>query len=79
MSKVEFFTGIKSAVRAVFLNQSNFMSCVLFLLLWGAELITSCIYDYCVIRLKEFSMKFEMSKVELIYWNKLSSKSCSFE
>ena len=45
----------------------------------GAALITSSIYDYCVVREKEFSRKVGMSKVESFYWNKLSSKSCSFE
>ena len=46
---------------------------------WVAALITSSIYDYCVIRQKEFSRKFGMSKVESFYWKILSSKSCSFE
>ena len=55
------------------------MICVLFLLFRGAALITSSIYHYCVIRQKEFSRKAEMSKVEYFYWNKLSSKSFSFE
>ena len=45
----------------------------------GAALITSSIYDYCVIRQNEFSRKVGMSKVESFYWNKLSSESCSFE
>ena len=45
----------------------------------GAALITSSIYDYCVIRQKEFSRKVGMSKVKSFYWNKLSSKSCSLE
>ena len=45
----------------------------------GAALITSSIYDYCVVRQKEFSRKVGMSKVESFYWNKLSSKSFSFE
>ena len=36
-------------------------------------------FDYCVVREKEFSRKVEMSKVESFYWNKLSSKSFSFE
>ena len=55
------------------------MICVLFALFRGAALITSSIYDYCVVRQKEFSRKVGMSKVESFYWNKLSSKSCSFE
>ena len=85
MSKFESFYWNKISSKSCFLNQSSFMICVLFLLFGvgggggGAELITSCIYDYCVIRLKEFSRKFGMSKVESIYWNKLSCKSCSFE
>ena len=45
----------------------------------GAALITSSIYHYCVVRQKEFSRKVEMSKVESFYWNRLSSKSFSFE
>ena len=45
----------------------------------GAALITSCIFDYCVVREKEFSRKAGMSKVETFYWNKLSSKSFSLE
>ena len=45
----------------------------------GAALITSSIYNYCVVREKEFSRKVGMGKVESFYWNKLSSKSCSFE
>ena len=45
----------------------------------GAALITSSIYDYCVVGEKEFSRKVGTSKVESFYWNKLSSKSCSFE
>ena len=45
----------------------------------GAALITSSIYDYCVVREKEFSRKVGTSKVESFYWNKLSSKSFSFE
>ena len=45
----------------------------------GAALITSSIYGYCVLRQQEFSKKVGMSKVESFYWNKLSSKSCSFE
>ena len=45
----------------------------------GAALITSSIYDSCVVREKEFSRKVEMSKVESFYWNKLCSKSFSFE
>ena len=45
----------------------------------GAALITSSVYDYCVVRQKEFSRRVGMNKVESFYWNKLSSKSCSFE
>ena len=45
----------------------------------GAALIISTIYHWSVIRQKKFSRKIEMSKVEYFYWNKLSSKSCSFE
>ena len=42
-------------------------------------MITSSIYDYCILRQKEFSRKVGMSKVESFYWNILSSKNCSFE
>ena len=42
-------------------------------------MITSSIYDYCVIRQKEFSKNVGMSKVESFYWNKLNSKIFSFE
>ena len=45
----------------------------------GAALITSSIYDYCVVTQKEFSRKVGIGKVESFYWNKLSSKNCSFE
>ena len=76
---MNLFTGINSAAKAVLLNRSSFLICVLFYLFRGAALITSSIYDYCVVRQKEFSRKVEMSKVESFYWNKLSSKSCSFE
>ena len=52
---------------------------VLFQLFRRAAPITSSIYHWSVIRQKEFSRKVEMSRVESFYWNKLSSKSCSFE
>ena len=42
-------------------------------------MVTSSIHHCCVIRQKEFSRKVEMSKVESFYWNKLRSKSCSFQ
>ena len=45
----------------------------------GAALIASSIYHCSVVRQKEFSRIFEMSKVETFYWNKLSNKSFSFE
>ena len=45
----------------------------------GVALITSTIYDCCVVRQKEFSRKVEMSKVESFYWNTLSNKWSSFE
>ena len=45
----------------------------------GTALITSSIYDYCVVKQKEFSRKVEMSKVQSFYWNKLGSKSFPFE
>ena len=79
MSKVEAFTGINSVVKASFPNKNSLFICVLFWLLRGTPLITSSIYDYCVRKQKEFSRKVEMCKVETFYWNKLSSKSFSFE
>ena len=79
MSKVESFTGINSAIKAILLNLSSFLICVLFELFRGVALITFSIYHCCVVRQKEFSRKVEMSKVESFYWNKLSDKNFSFE
>ena len=57
------------------------MFCFSCLAVWGggAALVTSSIYHCSVVRQKEFSRKVEMSKVESFYWNKLSSKSFSFD
>ena len=79
MSKVESFTGINSAVKAFLLNWSSFFDLCFVLAVQGAAVITSSIYHYCVARQKEFSRRVEMSKVESFNWNKLSSRSFSFE
>ena len=76
---MNLFTGINSAIKAILLNLSSFLICVLFELFRGVALITFSIYHCCVVRQKEFSRKVEMSKVESFYWNKLSDKSFSFE
>ena len=79
MSKVESFYCNKLSSKSFSFYRSRFFICFCFSCSWGAALITSSIYDYCVIRQKEFSRKVEMRKVESFYWNKLSSKSLSFE
>ena len=81
MSKVEsFYCNKLSSKSCSFESEQFFYFCfVLVVQGGGAALTTSSIYDYCVIRQKEFSRKVGMSKGESFYWNKLSSKSCSFE
>ena len=79
MRKVESFYWNKLSSKSCSFESQQFFICVLFELFRGAALITSSIYDYCVVREKEFSRNVEMSKVESFYWNKLNSKSCSFE
>ena len=79
MSKVESFYWSKLSSKNFSFNWSSLLICVLFYLFRWAALITSSIYDYCVIRQKEFCRKVGMSKVESFYWNKLRSKSCSFQ
>ena len=37
------------------------------------------ISNNCVVRENEFSKKVEMSRIQYIYWNRLSNKSFSFE
>ena len=85
MSKVESFYWTKlSSKNFSFELEQFFYSCFVLAVHCGgrgggAALITSSIYHYCVVRQKEFSRKDEMSKVESFYWNKLRSKSFSFE
>ena len=79
MSKVESFYWSTLSSKSFSFNWSSLLICVLFYLFRWAALITSSIYDYCVIRQKEFCRKVGMSKVESFCLNKLNSKSCSFE
>ena len=79
MSKVESFYWNKLSSKSCSFESEQFFYLCFVLVVQGAALITSSIYDYCVVRQKEFSRKVEMSKVESFCWNKLSSKSCSFE
>ena len=85
MSKVEYFYWNKLSSKSFSFESEQFFDLCFVLVVrgggggGGAALITSSIYDYCVVRQKEFSRKLEMSKVESFYWNKLSSKSFSFE
>ena len=79
MSKVECFYWNKLSSKSWSFESEQFFDLCFVLVGQGAALITSSIYDYCVIRQKGFSRKVGMSKVESFYWNKLSSKSCSFE
>ena len=79
MSKVESFYWNKLSSKSCSFESEQFFFVFCFSCSGGAALITFIIYNYCVIRPKEFSRKVGMSKVESFYWNKLSSKSCSFE
>ena len=79
MNYVESFYWSKFSSKSFSFNWSGFLICVLFYLLRWAALITSSIYNYCVLIQKEFSRKVGMNYVESFYWNKLSSKNCSFE
>ena len=79
MSKVESFYWNKLSSKSFFFESEQFLDLRFVLAVRGAVLITSSIYHCCVITQKEFSRKVEMSKVESFYWNKLSSKSFSFE
>ena len=79
MSKVQScYCNKLSSKRCSFELEQFFYLCFV-LTVQGAALITSSVYHYCVVKQKEFSRKVEMSKVESFYWNKLSSKSFSFE
>ena len=79
MSKVESFYWNKRSSKSCSFELKQFFYLCFVLVVQGAALITSSTCDYCVAKQKEFSKKVGMSKVESFYWNKLSSKSCSFE
>ena len=79
MSKVESFYWKKLSRKSFFIEPEQFFDLCFVLAVQGAALIISSIYYWCVKRQKEFSRKVEMRKVETFYWNKLSSKSFSFE
>ena len=83
MSKVVSFCWNKISSKSCSFESEQFYDlCFVFVVRGGgggAALIKSSIYDYCVVGQKEFARKVGMSKVESFYWNKLSSKSCSFE
>ena len=79
MSKVESFYWNKLSSKSCSFESKQFFDLCFVLVVQGTALITSSIYDYCVVIQKEFSRKVGMNKVESFYWNKLSSKSCSFE
>ena len=78
MSKVESFCWNKLSSKS-FSFESEQLFYLFFSCLGAAALIASSIYHSSFVRKKQFSRKVEMSKVESFYWNKLSSKSCSFE
>ena len=77
-SKVESFYWNKLSSKSFSFESEQFFYLCFVLAVQGFALITSTIYDCCVIRQKEFSRKVEMSKVESFYWNTLSTKSCFF-
>ena len=79
MSKVESFYWNKLSSESFCFESEQLFDLCFVLVVQGGCTDNISIYDYCVIRLKEFSRKVGMSKVESFYWNKLSSKSCSFE
>ena len=80
MSKVESFYWNKlSSKSCSFESEQFFLFVFCFSCSGGAALLTSTIYDYCVVRRREFSRKVGMRKVESFYFSKLSSKICSFE
>ena len=64
MSKVESFYWNKLSNKSFLLNQNNFFICILFQLFEAVACIPSSIYHCCFVREKEFSRKFETSKVE---------------
>ena len=79
MSKVKSFYWNKLRSKSRCFDFEQIFDLCFVLVVQGAALITSSIYDYCVVIQKEFSRKVGMSKVESFFWNKLNSKSCSFE
>ena len=80
MSKVESFYWNKlSSKSCSFESEQFFDLCFVLVVQGGAALITSSIYDYCVVRQKELSRKVGMSKVKSFYWNNFSCKRCSFQ
>ena len=79
MSKVETFYWNKLSSKSFSFESEQFFDLHFVLAVQWAALIISSIYHWCVIRQKEFSRKVEMSKVEFFYWNRVSSKSFSFE
>ena len=79
MSKVESFYWNTLSNKSFSFELEQFFYLFFLGCSWGAALITSSIYHYCVITQKEFSKEVEMSKVESFYWNTLSNKSSSFE
>ena len=82
MSKVETFYWNKFSSKSFSFESEQFFDLHFVLAVGGgggAALIISSIYHWCVIRQKEFSRKVGMSKVESFYWNRLSSKTFSFE
>ena len=79
MSKVESFYRIKLSNKSLSFELEQFFYLCFVLAVQGLALITCSMYHCCVVRRKDFSRRVEMSEVESFYWNKLSSKSFSFE
>ena len=64
MSKVESFYWNKLSNKSFSFESEQFFICAVFQLFRGVACITSSIYHCCVVRQKEVSRKFGMSKVE---------------
>ena len=79
MSKVESLYLTKPSNKSFSFQLQEFFYFCFVVVVEGVVLITSSIYNCCVVRQKEFSRKVEMSKVESFYWNKLNNESFSFE
>ena len=79
MSKVESLYLNKPSNKSFSFQLQEFFYFCFVVVVEGVVLITSSIYNCCVVRQKEFSRKVEMSKVESFYWNKLNNESFSFE